>query len=102
MTRLRSLFFVLGLAGTQAFTDPFASLVGTRTRPLMSKTSLETRAVEEFKMITEDEATVRKLAGVAIGVVTATLCATTDLSYSALSAGIFGSVSTFRTGLEYQ
>ena len=71
--------------------------------PLYAASDLQERAVEEFKMITEDEATVRKIAGVGIGVVTVVKFATSGLhDYSSLSAGVFGAVSTYRTGAEYQ
>ena len=53
-------------------------------------------------MITEDEAKVRKIAGVAIGLATAVAFVTTGLSYGSLSGGIFGAISTYRTGAEYQ
>lgn len=70
---------------------------------LSAASDLQERAVEEFKMITEGEANVRKIAGVGLGVVTAVTFATSGLhDYASLSAGVFGAVSTFRTGAEYQ
>ena len=63
---------------------------------------VEVQAAADFKMITEEEATVRKGAGVAIGVATAALFAGGALGYGPLSAGAFGAISTYRTGREYQ
>ena len=60
------------------------------------------KAIRDFKMITEDEATLRKAAGVGIGLATAGIYATSGMAYGTLSAGIFGAISTYRTGAEYQ
>jgi glutaredoxin 3 len=65
-------------------------------------TAAQLQAVEDFKMITETEATIRKAAGVGLGVATAFLYATSGLTYTALSAGVFGSLSVFRSGAAYQ
>jgi len=67
-----------------------------------SPSSDEQEAVDNFRMITEDEATIRKIGGVIIGVATAALYAKGDLTYGSLSAGALGAISTFRTGAEYQ
>lgn len=64
--------------------------------------SKEAIAVSEFRMITDDEANIRKAGGVALGVVTAAQFALGLSSYSLLSAGAFGAISVFRTGAEYQ
>jgi hypothetical protein len=69
---------------------------------MMGATPTERKAASEFKMITETEANVRKIAGVGIGATTAALYATTGLAYGSLAAGLFGAISTYRTGREYQ
>ena len=68
----------------------------------MSVTDQQQNAVDDFKMITEGEATVRKAVGVGIGLATAAVYATSGMGFGTLSAGIFGAVSTYRTGAEYQ
>ena len=67
-----------------------------------SVTATQLQAKESGKMITETEATVRKVAGVGIGLATAFSYATTGLAYTALASGIFGAVCVYRTGAEYQ
>ena len=67
--------------------------------PLQSKATV---AVSEFKMITENEATLRKIAGVGIGIVTIGSFLGGAHSYTSLSGGLFGAISTYRTGAEYQ
>ena len=56
----------------------------------------------EFKMITDDEANIRKLAGVGVGLTTVALYATSGLGYGTLSGGLFAAISTYRTGAESQ
>jgi len=73
-----------------------------RKKPVVSATAEEKQAVAEFKMITEDEAKFRKIGGIIIGVVTAGKFLAIDHSYSALSAGVFAAISTYRSGSEYQ
>jgi len=68
----------------------------------MTTTDTEERAVEEFKMITEDESKIRKIGGIGIGVVTAALFLNQGMEYNSLSAGTFAAISTYRTGAEYQ
>ena len=68
----------------------------------VSATEKQESAVAAFKMITEDESKVRKAAGVGVGVVTGALYSTTGLDYGSLAAGLFGAISTYRTGAEYQ
>ena len=53
-------------------------------------------------MITETEATIRKVAGVGLGLVTAYLYATSALTYTTLSAGTFGALGVYRSGAAYQ
>jgi len=65
-------------------------------------TPQEEQAVEDFKMITEEESNLRKIGGIVIGVATAAAFFTQDQSYSSLSAGTFAAISTYRTGAEYQ
>ena len=65
-------------------------------------TAGQLRAVETGKMITETEANLRKAAGVAIGLATSAIYATSGLPYATLSAGAFGAIATYRTGAEYQ
>lgn len=65
-------------------------------------TEAQLKAAGEFKMISETEATVRKVAGVAIGLATAAIYATSGMAYTALGSGIFGAISVYRTGAEYQ
>lgn len=71
-------------------------------RTMMTASENEQKAVDDFRMITEDEANVRKTVGVGVGVVTAAVYATSGMAYSTLSACIFGAISTYRTGAEYQ
>jgi len=65
-------------------------------------TAAQRKAVAEDKMISEAEATVRKIAGVGIGVVTAAMYATSGLAYTALASGLFGAIAVYRTGAQYQ
>jgi len=66
-------------------------------------TAGQLEAVRTGKMITETEATVRKTAGLGVGLATAAIFATSGTpDYSTLSAGIFVATSTYRTGAEYQ
>ena len=67
----------------------------------LSKTKQQ-QAVEGFKMITENEASVRKAVGVGMGVATAAAYFTVGMPYTTLSGCIFGAVATYRTGAEYQ
>ena len=64
--------------------------------------SKEATAVSEFKMITENEATIRKIAGVGIGLLSVGSFIGGAHSYTSLSGGLFGAISTYRTGAEYQ
>ena len=75
---------------------------GGTTGLLKAATADQLKAVDEFKMITETEATLRKTVGVGVGLATAAIYATSGMPYSTLSAGIFGAISTYRTGAEYQ
>lgn len=59
-------------------------------------------AVADNKMITETEATIRKVAGVGLGLATAFNYATAGMAYTTLSAGIFGALSVYRSGAAYQ
>ena len=68
----------------------------------MGATDEAKRAVSEFKMITDDEANIRKLAGVGVGLTTDALYATSGLGYGTLSGGLFAAISTYRTGAESQ
>ena len=65
-------------------------------------TAGQLRAVETGKMITETEANLRKTIGVAIGLATTAMYATSGLPYATLTAGAFGAIATYRTGAEYQ
>ena len=65
-------------------------------------TAKQLQAVTDFKMITETEATIRKAAGVGLGLATAFLYSTSGLAYTTLSAGIFGALSVYRSGAAYQ
>jgi len=65
-------------------------------------TAAQLEAVSTGKMITETEATIRKTAGVGLGIVTAFLYSTSGLAYTTLSAGIFGALSVYRSGAAYQ
>ena len=53
-------------------------------------------------MITENEATIRKIAGVGIGLLSVGSFIGGAHSYTSLSGGLFGAISTYRTGAEYQ
>jgi len=65
-------------------------------------TAKQLKAVTDFKMITETEATIRKAAGVGLGLATAFIYSTSGLAYTTLSAGIFGALSVYRSGAAYQ
>lgn len=65
-------------------------------------TAAQLKAVAENRMITETEATIRKVAGVGLGLATAFLYSTSGLAYTTLSAGIFGALSVYRSGAAYQ
>ena len=65
-------------------------------------TAAQLEAVDDFKMISETEATVRKTVGVCLGLATAAIYATSGMPYTTLSTGLFGALSTYRTGAEYQ
>ena len=67
-----------------------------------SATAAQIEAVASGKMITETEATIRKAAGVAMGLATAAMYATSGLAYTTLSAGIFGALGVYRSGAAYQ
>ena len=72
------------------------------TATAASATAAQLKAVSEFKMITETEATIRKVAGVGMGLATAYLYSTSGLAYTTLSAGVFGALSVYRSGAAYQ
>jgi len=59
-------------------------------------------AVASGKMITETEATIRKAAGIGLGIATAALYSTSGMAYTTLSAGIFGALGVYRSGAAYQ
>ena len=70
-------------------------------------TPAERQAVADFKMITEDESQLRKTGGLVLGVITAVvfvvqLFAPDGGNYSQLCAGVFGALSLYRTGADYQ
>jgi len=67
-----------------------------------SATAAQMEAVASGKMITETEATIRKVAGVGMGLATAFQFFTSGLAYTTLSAGIFGALSVYRSGAAYQ
>ncbi|KAJ1460784.1 hypothetical protein M885DRAFT_508211 [Pelagophyceae sp. CCMP2097] len=106
--RLRLLCLGAALRCASAFQSPMSAAVSSRavaSRPLLAvpATDVERAAMSSFKMITEEEATIRKAGGVAIGIATAALFATgVSPTYGSLAGGIFAAVSTYRTGSEYQ
>ena len=65
-------------------------------------TAAQLKAVAENKMITETEATIRKVAGVGMGLLTAFQYASGGMAYTTLSAGVFGALSVYRSGAAYQ
>ena len=67
-----------------------------------SVTAAQRKAVAEFKMITETEATIRKAAGVAMGVATLAVYSTSGMAYTTLSGAVFGALSVYRSGAAYQ
>ena len=67
-----------------------------------SATAAQLEAVASNKMITETEATIRKVAGVGLGLATAFQYATSGMAYTTLSAGVFGALSVYRSGASYQ
>ena len=81
-----------------------ATLLG-RVKPAVAVSGVsaaQLKAVAENKMITETEATIRKVAGVGLGIATGVLYSTSGLAYTTLSAGIFGALSVYRSGAAYQ
>jgi len=81
-----------------------ATLLG-RVKPVSAVSGVsaaQLKAVAENKMITETEATIRKVAGVGLGIATGVLYSTSGLAYTTLSAGIFGALSVYRSGAAYQ
>jgi len=72
------------------------------TRASSSATAAQLKAVADNKMITETEAAIRKAAGVGLGLATAFIYSTSGMAYTALSAGIFGALSVYRSGASYQ
>ena len=76
----------------------------TTTTMKMSSTGEEqAQSVMDGKMITEEEATIRKVVGAGIGVLTAVAFLTHDpTSYTSLSSGTFAALATYRTGAQYQ
>ena len=83
----------------EAFTG---SVVPTGADSTSTVTAAQLKAVETGKMITETEATIRKVAGVGLGLATAFLYTTSGLAYTTLSAGVFGALSVYRSGAMYQ
>ena len=73
-----------------------------RLTPMVAAEEQQTKAVEDFKMITEDEATIRKTIGAGIGLVTVAIYSTFGMAYGTLSGAIFAAISIYRTGAEYQ
>lgn len=69
---------------------------------LMAATPQEEQAVAEFKMITEEEAQLRKIGGIVLGIITTVAFFTQGHNYVNLSTGAFAALSTYRTGAEYQ
>ena len=70
-------------------------------------TPAERQAVADFKMITEDESQLRKTGGLVLGIITAVvfvvqLFAPDGANYPNLCAGVFGALSLYRTGADYQ
>lgn len=65
-------------------------------------TPQEEQAVADFKMITEDEANLRKIGGIILGVVTVAAYFTKGQDYASLSSGAFAAIATYRSGAEYQ
>ena len=99
---VRALIVGAALRAASAFQGP-----ARRAMPLRllaeTATDVERVAASEFKMITEEEATIRKAGGVFIGLATAAVYATAEQhNYGSLAGGIFAAVSTYRTGSEYQ
>ena len=70
-------------------------------------TPAERQAVADFKMITEEESQLRKTGGLVLGIITAVvfvvqLFAPDGANYPNLCAGVFGALSLYRTGADYQ
>ena len=69
-------------------------------------TPAERQAVADFKMITEEESQLRKTGGLVLGVITAVVFVMQVLAeggdYPNLCAGVFGALSLYRTGADYQ
>ena len=81
---------------------PAGTEVTGRVTPTSSATAAQLKFVADNKMITETEATIRKAAGVGLGLVTAVQYAGGGMAYTGLSAGIFGALSVYRSGASYQ
>jgi len=90
---------LLEASSTEAFAG---SVVPTGSGSTLGATAAQLKAVETGKMITETEATIRKAAGVGLGLATAFLYSSGGLAYTTLSAGVFGALSVYRSGAQYQ
>jgi len=68
----------------------------------LAATPQEEQAVADFKMITEEEAQLRRVGGIVLGVVAIAAFLVRGHDYANLSTGAFAALSTYRTGAEYQ
>jgi len=92
-----------GMRSSQFINTPFLRRSTEASSKLqIAATPQEEQAVVEFKMITEEEARLRKIGGIVLGVVTITIFLTRGHDYANLSTGAFAALSTYRTGAEYQ
>jgi len=92
-----------GMRSSQFINTPFLRRSTEASSKLqIAATPQEEQAVVEFKMITEEEARLRKIGGIVLGVVTITIFLTRGHDYANLSTGAFAALATYRTGAEYQ
>ena len=68
----------------------------------MAAVEEQQKAVDDFRTITEHEATIRKVVGAGIGLATAGIYVSSGMAYGTLSGALFASIITYRTGAEYQ
>lgn len=81
----------------------------TRSSARLATPQEEEAAVADFRMITENESKLRRVGGVALGVVTLASFVVHNMPashdpdvYASLSSGTFAALATYRTGTDYQ
>jgi len=101
----RSLDFLNTRGSAQQQQPPSSSCRSLRLAATPA-TPAERQAVADFKMITEEESQLRKTGGLVLGVITAVVFVVQLFAdggnYPNLCAGVFGALSLYRTGADYQ